>query len=102
MKAYTVYNQQTSKIVKSGVCPDDMMDIQTGGDASLTVIEGHSRDDKQKVVNGRIVDKTHAEIEADKFVLPVIPEEDRSADITKGQLNSILENIELLRARINR
>lgn len=95
MKHFIVYKIDTGRIQRTGSCPDNMVEKQAGpGEA---VFEGKANDVTQKIVNGRVIDKTQQEIEADRLPGPEdIPEEQRPAMITQGQLQQILNRIETL------
>ena len=62
MKKYIVYDL-TGKILRTGSCPDDMMEIQAHGDEM--VLEGIADDIKHRIKDGKIVEhiKTSKEIE---------------------------------------
>lgn len=111
MKKYIVYKKNTGKILRTGVCQNNSFDLQAQeGEA---VMEGIANDVIQKVVfngfdekdqpiNPHIVDKSPEEIEAAKpSISPDIPEEQKPANITKGQLQAILNRIEDLEGKIN-
>jgi len=53
MKQYIVYNS-IGKILRIGICPDDMMEIQAGQDEF--VMEGVANDVKHVIVDSKIVE----------------------------------------------
>ncbi len=91
MKNYIAYDQD-GKIQRIGVCSDDALKAQAL--AGESVMEGVANDISQKIVQGKIVNKTSQEIEADKP--PVIAESKLLARITVGQYQSILDRISVL------
>jgi hypothetical protein len=72
MKNYIVYNSK-GEILKTGICPDDMIDIQAKADE--IVMEGQCNDIEEKVVDGKIEKKTEEEIAASKTKWELSPEE---------------------------
>jgi hypothetical protein len=63
MKKFIVYDV-SGKILRTGVCPDDMLHIQARDGES--VVEGEADDIRHKVTAGRVVDRPMAEIENDR------------------------------------
>lgn len=88
---YIVYNQD-GKIMRTGVCNKDVLHLQAVNDDELTM-EGTANDVIQKIINGKIVNKTPEEIEADN---PTVPFEERPAFITNKQLQNVLDRISVL------
>lgn len=64
---YTIYNKTTSEINRVIDCDENMIDVQLQLDEDY--IEGNSDDIKQKVENGKIVDKTQTELDDYNFEL---------------------------------
>ena len=107
MKKFIVFNNLTGKILRTGSCSDNNFLLQA--QLNETVIEGEANDVTQKVVvTGygeyeapvmAITDKTQAEIDAEKpsEILP----DDMPANITQGQLQSILNRLDMLESKIN-
>jgi len=93
---YIVYNQK-GKILRTGTCSNVDFLLQAGEDEFI--MEGTANDARQKIVNGRIVDKTPQEIEADNPTLPKIPIEKQPARITNEQWQKVLNRLEVLEAK---
>lgn len=96
MKNYIVYQTNSGKIVKTGCCPDHDFESQKRGPGE-TIIEGTASDLIQKVVDGKVVKKTPAEIEAEKP--PAIPDGDRPAEITNADWQKIKDRIAELESK---
>jgi hypothetical protein len=96
MKKFVVYNEATGLIVASGHCQDRAFVKQAGKDE--VVMEGVASDVRQKIVDGKIVDKTLEEIERDNPKTQPVPFEKRRANITNEQLQNILTRLERLEA----
>lgn len=96
MSYYTVFDPSTGKILRSGTCQQRDIKLQARDDE--TVIQGKADDATQKIVAGKIVAKTQAEIDADKP--PIVPEEDRPAPITNKQLQELLNRVKVLEDEI--
>ena len=62
MKKYIVYIESTGMILRTGACPDFMVQQQKG--SGEEVIVGAADERIHKIVDGEVVDKTLAEIEA--------------------------------------
>lgn len=60
------------------------------------VMEGTANDTTQKIVNGKIVNKTPEEIERDNPAPPEIPKGKRHAQITNEQWQNVLNRLEKL------
>lgn len=88
---YIVYNN-SGEILRTGYCPNNMLLLQAYRNES--VIEGKADDLTQKIVNNKVVDKTQAQIDAEKS--PEVPFADKQAYITNGQLNEILDRLTTL------
>ena len=86
---YIVCDKETEKVLRSGCIPDRDFALQAG--PGEKVIEGKINDLTQKVKDGKIVDKTPAEIEAEKP--PAIKDEDQPALISKGAWQQIQDRI---------
>jgi len=93
MTNFIVYNIK-GKILRTGFCPEHILHLQAG-DGEF-VMEGIANDVSQKIVDGKIVDKTPEEIEADNPTPPEIPESKRLANITNGQWQNVLKRLEKL------
>jgi len=98
MKEYIVLNMN-GHLVSSGRCPNRDFDKQADKKKNETVIEGFIDQRKQKIVGGKVVNKTAAEIEADNPAPPEIPESQRSANITNEQWQGILNRLDNLEAK---
>lgn len=60
MTNYIVYNSN-GEIIKTGVCPSAMVPLQVK--MGEYVIEGNANDIRDRVVNGKVVPKSQAEID---------------------------------------
>ena len=65
MKNYIVYNAD-GKILKTGICPDNMIDAQAGDHYSM---EGVADDATQKIAGGTVVDKIKSNSELNESAL---------------------------------
>ncbi len=84
MKKFIVYNTTTGKIERTGQCQDSLFDNQAG--VGESVMEGVADDIHQKIIDGNVVDKTQAEVDADKIPDPEpISENDKPAKITNKE-----------------
>ena len=93
---FVLYNKATGKITATGHCQPSAFDKQAGdGEA---VIKGVANDVRQKVVDGRVVDKTSEEIEVDNPKTKSKPFKKKKANITNEQLQEILDRLERLEA----
>lgn len=98
MKDFIVYNSK-GKILRTGFCQNDTFLLQAGIDES--VIEGKANDVNQKIINGKVVDKTPKEIKADKPKPShgqsyEITENMRPANITNKQWQNVLNRLDKL------
>lgn len=82
MKSYIVYNND-GKILRTGMCPDEafLKQAQVGE----FVMEGAASDYSQKIVNGKVVNKTPEEIVAENPPEPEVPWGDQPAQITNKE-----------------
>ena len=94
MKNYILY-KPNGKIMQTGHCQDNMVAAQAYDD--LVAMEGTANSITQKIVDGKVVDKTLEEIESEK--LPEAPFEKRQAHINNEQLQSLLNRIEKLESK---
>ena len=85
---FIVYNTN-GKILRTGSCQDHMLKKQAR--INEFVIEGKADDAKQKIVNGKVADKTQAEIDTNKP--KPIPEDDMPAHITNKQWRNMQDRI---------
>lgn len=90
---FIVYNEM-GKIVSSGHCQKKTFHKQAG-DGEF-VLEGRANDITQKVVGGKVVDKTAVEIEKDNPKTKVKPFKKRLAKITNEQWQSVLDRLDKL------
>jgi len=98
MKNYIVYETDTGKIVRTGQCTNTMFSAQAG--VGEDVLEGTASDIIQKVVDGKVVDKTPEEIEAQKPPIPEpIPYKEQPASITNEQYQTLLGRLANLEKR---
>jgi len=102
MKNFIVYNSQ-GKILRSGTCQDSTFYLQAN--ESEFVKEGTANDITQKIinvgVNGKIIDKTPEEIEAEKPPQPKsLPHEKQTAHITNEQWQDVLARLNKLETKV--
>jgi len=86
--SFIVHNAQ-GKILRTGKCLK--RDFLRQAHAGETVLEGKADDAKQKMKDGKVVDKTQAEIDADKP--PEVKPEDMPAYITNKQWRDMQDRI---------
>lgn len=91
---FVVYNKSTGKILRSGHCQDRAFSKQA--QEGEEVLEGVANDVRQKIVAGKIVDKTSEEIERDNPKRKRISFEKRRANISNEQYQNLLQRIERL------
>ena len=86
MKNYIIYNRDGG-ILRTGICPDDMMNIQV--QEGEFVMEGAANDIEHRIVKGKIVRKSEAEINAIKEAMKPDPKEllisQRMSEIVRKQ-----------------
>ena len=86
MKNYIVYDE-SGTILRTGICPDDMMRIQA--QEGELVMEGKANDVENRIVKGKIVRKSEAEINAIKEAMKPDPKEllisQRMSEIVRKQ-----------------
>lgn len=87
MKNFVVYDQH-GNILRTGSCPDH--DLKLQGENTM---EGTADDATQKIVDGKVVDKTPEEIERDNPTIPEVPEDDQQAFITKKQWQKVTDKL---------
>ena len=101
MAQFIVYDQN-KEVLRTGNAPLGMVNMQAG--PGEFTIEGTADDRKQKMefdgldesgrpINPRLVDKTPAEIERDNPPPPVIPDEDKPAQMTKKELALLMQRV---------
>jgi len=97
VKSYIVYDSN-GKILRTGICQN--IDFELQKKDGEFIIEGRANDALQKIVDGKIVDKTAEEIEAEKPPEPEpIPYEQQRANITNKQLQEILARLNKLEGK---
>ncbi len=90
--SFVVYDND-GKIVKVGFCADFDFQHQPLGSGEH-ILAGIGNSVSHKVVDGKIINKTQEEIEADKLLeLKPIPNEQQPAIITNKQYQSILSRL---------
>ena len=99
MKHYVIYNQEGIIVRHGQTSTKALKDIPL--EMNESIIEGVGRQIANKVVNGKIVDKTPEEIEADKPPVPVpvpepIPFEDQQARVTNKQWQNVTDRLNVL------
>lgn len=93
---FVVYDSK-GQIIRGGHCQSSTFAHQAR--EGEFVIEAVANDVRQKVVDGKIVDKTPEEIEIDNPKTKLKPHKKRRANITNEQLQGILDRLELLEKR---
>ncbi len=104
MANFIAYDEK-KQILRTGSAPLGMANMQAG--PGEFVIEGVADDQTQKMefdgldesgrpINPRLVDKSPAEILADNPPLPPVLEENKPANMTKGELAALVKRIENL------
>ena len=95
MKYYFVYNVVTGKIVSTGSCSDRSFalqkEVREKGD--LKFMEGQVDQVRQKVVEGKVVDKTQVEIDADFLVESVVPAEKRIKYVIQEEWDMLMTRV---------
>lgn len=89
--SYIIYNE-AGKILRVVQCSPAMSLLQAKKDEFI--MEGDADDATQKVVNGRVVNKSPEKIETTKFL--VIPIEKQPANITNEQWQDVLKRLSAL------
>jgi len=72
MKNYIVYDRE-GKILRTGICPDDMMEIQAQKDEF--VMEGVANDIEDKIIDRQVIRRTEEEINMIKERMKPDPKE---------------------------
>ena len=90
---FVIYDKATGRIKRVGRCRNKNFKRQVNDDTEA-VLKGIANQTKHKVVNGMIVEKTQAEIEADKP--KPLPFKKQRANITNEQLQNIQNRLEAL------
>ena len=90
---FIVYDKD-GKISRTGHCQPATFNKQAGQGESI--IEAVANDVRQKVVKGKIVNKTSEEIKRDSPKTPPKPTKDKKANITNRQYDDLLARIEAI------
>ena len=98
MSNFIVYNSTTGKILRTGNCPPSLYKLQVR--AGESIILGKANDYSQKIVDGEIVDKTPAEIEADNPTPVEPPEGEKQKHIKNKEWKEIKDLLEDLDKRV--
>lgn len=93
---YIVFDS-AGKIQRTGVCPPERLPFQANG--GEFAIEGTANDVTQKIVDGKVVNKTAEEVETDNPAIPRVSSEKYPANITSEQWQDVLDRIEMLENR---
>jgi len=99
MKNFIIYNGNNGKIIRICTCPEQDFGKQVLG-INEQMIEGTANDIMQKIIDGKIVDKTSEEIAIDNPPIPEIPYKQQRAIITNEQLQEILNRLKQLENKI--
>lgn len=97
---YIIYNT-IGEILRTVQCPPTLAKVQLR--EGEFVMEGKANDVTQKVVGGKVVNKTPEEIERDSPTLQEsepIPVEKRPAVITNGQWQDVLNRLKNIEDKI--
>lgn len=86
MKQYIVHNGN-GEFLRTGICPDDMFELQAQNDEF--VIEGTANDIEYRVMDGKIIRKTEAEIALIKEKM----EPDAQEQLIQRKMNEILRRM---------
>lgn len=81
------------KILRTGCCDAKTVKYQAQASKGEIAIIGDASDAKHKIQHGKVVNLTLEEIEQNKPHIPEIPECDKQANITKGELAEILNRL---------
>ena len=92
---YIVYDSATEQVQRTGICAPCDFNLQAN--EGQTVIEGQINVITQKIRDGKIVDKSPAEIEAS--IRPKPNFENQRARITNKELADIVARLDALEAR---
>ena len=98
MRISFIVHDAQGKILRTGRCLERDWNRQAKAHHGETVILGKADDAKQKIVNGEIVSKTQAEIDAENP--PVTKEEDLPAVISKAEWQSLKDTLADQQAQI--
>ena len=83
---YIVYDE-SGTILRTGICPDDMFSLQA--QQGETVMEGIANDIEDRIIKGKIVRKSEAEINVIKEAMKPDPKEllirQRMSEIVRKQ-----------------
>lgn len=93
---FVVYDSD-GKILRGGHCQASTFDHQAQ-DGEF-VMERSANDVRQKIVAGKIIDKTPTEIEQDNPSRVPLSFGNRPVKITNGQLQSILQRLDAIEAK---
>lgn len=90
---YIVYNK-VGEILRTVDCPSSMSKIQAK--RGEFIMEGTANDATQKIVDGKVVNKTPEEIKRENPTTPEIPKNRRLAYITNEQWQDVLKRLAAL------
>lgn len=93
---YIIHNAMGA-ILRTVDCPPTVALMQVG--FGEFIIEGKANDATQKVVDGKVVDKTQEEIDVDNPPPQIILDEDRCAYISKKQWQAVLDRLSALESK---
>jgi len=88
MKNFIVYNKKTGKILRTGICPSNMLSIQASEENEM-VMEGQANDEYERIVDGKIVRKSDEEIAAIEKKKKPDPQE----QLIRNKMNEILRRM---------
>jgi len=94
MISYLVHDHNGT-ILRTGYCSVRDFPMQANS-ADETVLFAIADDERHKVVAGEIIDRSPEEIEARRPKVAEVPESERPARITQGELDALLSRIKAL------
>lgn len=90
MKDYIVHDKITGEIIRTGSCPDDMVDIQKVND-NENVIEGKAHDEQDYIKDGKVAKLTKAMLTAKLSKFPQQTDEQiRQETLIRDRMDSII------------
>lgn len=95
MKNFIVHTG-IGKILRTGSCPDNAFELQAHNEGEF-LLEGVAKRKTQKIIKGKIVNKTPEEIEVDKPPeSEPISHEQQQVNITNKQWRDVIDRLNVL------